>query len=200
HDGDIVPNTPLLEKNGNVYTLKEDFFGTIWIQANNIVLDGAGYTLQGLRLRGSNLRGPSEPDCMNIIVKDLKMVNSSLLAVGGGNHTFIDNTFEDSEIFFTATIAIGDDLFKNNTFVNVRFSFTYGGGSLVVMSENNFLNMKMLAFGSYFPKLDRNYYNDYTLKYPNATQVSNSDIWNTPYIMPIEEQVIQSQIQWIIIL
>jgi hypothetical protein len=108
-------------------------------------------------------------------------------AVGSGNHTFIDSYFEHSEISFTGALGVGDDVFKNNTFVDVTFTLTYGGGSRIVMSENNFVNIKMIAFGTYFPKLDRNYYNDYTLKYPNATQVNNLNIWNTPYIMPIEE-------------
>ena len=186
-NGDIVPNTALLERNGNVYSLKGDILGSVWIQANNITLDGAGHSLQWLRLRGSNLQGPSDPDCKNVIVKNIKIVNGTIGAVGGGNHTFVDNIFESSEISFMGSIGVGNDDFKNNTFVNVQFTFTYGGGSLIAMTENNFVNVKILSFISYFPKLDRNYYNDYTIKYPNATQVDNSDTWDTPYVMPIEE-------------
>jgi len=184
-NGDITPYTPLLERNGNIYTLKADL-DTIWIQAKDITINGAGHTLKWLRLRGSNLNGPSDPDCMGIVVKNLKIV-STLYAVGGGNHTFIDNTFENTDIIFTGHIGIGDDVFKNNTFVNVTFYLTYGGGSLIVMSENNVINTKMIAFGTYFPRLDRNYYDDYTQKYPNATQIINSDTWDTQYVMPIDE-------------
>jgi hypothetical protein len=46
-DGSIEPSTNLLERNGTTYTFKGDIFGTIWVQTNNIIIDGAGHTVQG---------------------------------------------------------------------------------------------------------------------------------------------------------
>ena len=46
-DGSVEPSTNLLERNGTTYTFKDDIFGTIWVQTNNIIIDGAGHTLQG---------------------------------------------------------------------------------------------------------------------------------------------------------
>lgn len=46
-NGSIEPSTNLLERNGTVYTFKGDIFGTIWVQTNNIIIDGTGHTLRG---------------------------------------------------------------------------------------------------------------------------------------------------------
>jgi hypothetical protein len=49
---------------------------------------------------------------------------------------------EHSEISFIGALGVGDDVFKNNTFVDVTFTLTYGGGSRIVMSENNSSTLK----------------------------------------------------------
>lgn len=46
-DGSVEPSTDLIELNGNVYTLKGNIEGTLVVEVDNVVLDGAGYTLQG---------------------------------------------------------------------------------------------------------------------------------------------------------
>ncbi|MCW4044706.1 MAG: DUF1565 domain-containing protein [Candidatus Bathyarchaeota archaeon] len=46
-DGSITPETAPITQNGNVYTLTSDIWGSITVEKFNIVIDGAGYTLQG---------------------------------------------------------------------------------------------------------------------------------------------------------
>lgn len=51
-DGSVDPPTPLIQRNGDVYTLTGNISTTdadigIVIERDNIILDGAGYTLQG---------------------------------------------------------------------------------------------------------------------------------------------------------
>ncbi|MCL2288115.1 MAG: hypothetical protein FWC33_02900 [Candidatus Bathyarchaeota archaeon] len=197
-DGTIEPNTKLLEQNNNVYTFKGDISGTLDIHANNIVIDGAGYTLNGGILLAANHRPSNDPNhpvdyphtdcCLNVVVKNLKIINGGITSgAGGKNYTFIGNYFENARIRFIGNAGDDVDLFVHNTFVNVTFDFTYGGGSLVVMTENNMVNINVIAFGTYFPKLDRNYYGDYTVRYPYAVQVGNSGVWNTPYVLSIYE-------------
>jgi hypothetical protein len=193
-DGTIEPNTKLFEQNGNVYTFKGDISGTIDVHANNIVIDGAGYTLNGGILLSANHRPYNEADyahavecCLNVVVKNLKIINGGITSGSGGkNYTFIGNYFENARIRFIGNADGGEDLFTHNTFVNVTFDITYGGGGLIVLTENNLVNVDMIAFGSYFPKLDRNYYGDYTMWY-SATRVTGSDVWSTPYVLSIYE-------------
>jgi parallel beta-helix repeat protein len=46
-DGNISPSTTPIQQTGNIYTLTSDMDGDIAVEANNIVLDGKGYTLFG---------------------------------------------------------------------------------------------------------------------------------------------------------
>ena len=46
-DGSVEPQTAPIHRNGDIYTLIEDFYGPVVIEKDNIVFDGAGYTLQG---------------------------------------------------------------------------------------------------------------------------------------------------------
>ena len=194
-DGSFEPNTALLERNGNIYTFKGDISGTLDVHANNIIIDGAGYTLNGGILLSANHRPYTVADyehatgcCLNVVVKNLKISNGGITSgAGGKNYAFIGNYFENSRIRFIGNADAGEDIFTHNTFVNVIFDFTYGGGNLVVMTENNLVNVAMIAFGTYFPKLDGNYYGDYIMRYPYATRIAGLGVWDTPYVMPIEE-------------
>ncbi len=57
-DGSIDPSTAPIKQVGNVYTLTDNITGNnetaIEVQKNNIIIDGAGYTLQG---QGANVGG-----------------------------------------------------------------------------------------------------------------------------------------------
>ena len=46
-DGSIYPETALIQRSGNTYTFTGNVYGAIRILKSNIVLDGAGYTLNG---------------------------------------------------------------------------------------------------------------------------------------------------------
>ena len=96
-DGSIVPSTVPIQKVGNVYTFIDNITNsTIEVQCNNIVINGAGFTLQyygyawynGIFLkRGSN----------NITIKNLNIL---------GFHTGI-RTYSSSNIIITRNIIHG---------------------------------------------------------------------------------------------
>ena len=46
-DGSIYPPTVPIQRNGDIYTFTDNIYATMKIQRSNVVLDGAGYTLQG---------------------------------------------------------------------------------------------------------------------------------------------------------
>jgi hypothetical protein len=46
-DGNIIPADATIQRDGDLYTFRDNIYGTIKIQRSNIVLDGAGYTLSG---------------------------------------------------------------------------------------------------------------------------------------------------------
>src|SRR3990170_8806158 len=45
-DGSVV-GTNTIQRNGNIYTLTANISGGIQVQKSNILIDGAGYTVQG---------------------------------------------------------------------------------------------------------------------------------------------------------
>ena len=47
-DGSIDPQTTSILRNGNNYTITGNIFGPIVVERNNTIVDGAGYTVQGL--------------------------------------------------------------------------------------------------------------------------------------------------------
>ena len=51
-DGSVDPSTVPIQRSGDIYTLTGNIAGNITVQKYNIVIDGAGYTLQGPGVAG----------------------------------------------------------------------------------------------------------------------------------------------------
>ena len=191
-DGSIEPITALLERNGNTYTVKGDIFGTIWVQTDNIVIDGAGYTLQGDGTNhGQNseigilLGGPdlSYRKCRAVLVKNLRIYNipRGIFSIGGSNNSFIGNYFDKSGIEIQGNANLTGDLIKHNTLINTSISFDYNPNGTDIITENNFIDSAIYIWLANTPAVDRNYWSDYTTKYPDAKELDDTGIWDTPY-------------------
>ena len=97
----------MLERNGTTHTFKGDIFGAIWVRTNNIIIDGAGHTLQGngidagqnteigILLGGSDL---SHRECRSVLMENLRVLNipAGVFSVGESNNSFIGNYFDRS--------------------------------------------------------------------------------------------------------
>jgi len=192
-DGSVEPSTNLLERNGTTYTFKGDIFGTIWVQTNNIIIDGAGYTLRGNGINtGQNseigilLGGPdlSHRICRGVLVENLRLYNipRGIYSVGGSNNSFIGNYFDKSSIEIQGNANSTGDLIKHNILINASVSFDYNPNGTDIITENNFVNSAIFLWLANAPVVDRNYWSNYTAKYPNATELDSSGIWDTPYV------------------
>jgi parallel beta-helix repeat protein len=94
-DGSIKPSTAPIQRTGRTYTLTENITNyTIEIQNNDVVLDGAGFSLQGNGIG----RGVSLKNIANSTVKNLELTGFRLavevLSSSGNNIT--QNTITDS--------------------------------------------------------------------------------------------------------
>jgi len=67
-DGSVTPATAPVQQTGNIYSLAIDMDGDIAVDANNIVLDGKGYTLLG---------GVSLAHVSNVTVKGFVITNTA---------------------------------------------------------------------------------------------------------------------------
>jgi hypothetical protein len=189
-DGSIEPDTDViwLQRNGSTYTFVVDFFGTITVQKAGITIDGAGHTLQGNRreadLRGINLVGHDETFNAygNVLVKNIRIYNfAEGIRTPTNNNSFIGNRFENAGIHILGGSGEGN-IVKNNFFIKTSIFVDYNHGGRDVITENNFFDSGTLVDLADAPIVDRNYWSNFTIKYPNATQVEGLGIWDTPYV------------------
>jgi hypothetical protein len=192
-DGSVEPSTSLLARNGTKYTFTGDIFGTIWVQTNNIIINGAGHTLQGSGIdTGQNtdigilLGGPdlSHRECAQVLVQNLRIYNipRGIFSVGGSNNSFIGNYFEKSGMEIQGNANQTGDLIKHNTFINATIAFDYDPNGTDIITENNLVNCEIGIWLSTPPIVDRNYWSEYFSKYPNALEIQGTGIGNTPYV------------------
>ena len=167
-DGSVEPDTDLLERNGTIYTLKGDIFGTIMVQKNGITIDGEGYTIEGgkeVSVRGVYLVGPdlSRPSCRDVLVTNLRIFNfyDGIFAVGSSNISIIGNSLENVGIHFLGGANITGNLVKHNNFTDAGVFIDYNKGGLDIITENNFINGWVMVGLSDVPIVERNYWSDY---------------------------------------
>jgi len=79
-DGSIDPPTALIQRNGDVYTLTgnitSDAHGIV-VEKDNIVVDGAGYTVEGMMEGASESKGIDLSSRINVTVTNIKITSFS---------------------------------------------------------------------------------------------------------------------------
>jgi parallel beta-helix repeat protein len=187
-DGSVEPQTASLQRNGDTYTLTSDLFGGIKAQKSYVTLNGAGYTIArndsgtGVDLGNDVGQDPSRTPLTNVTVTNLKIINCTV-AIGNENtynNTFVGNYIENCDTGFWITGSANNTLYRN-TIKNcpTGISINYGSGSNIIV-ENNILSSYSVWL-SPDPTVDRNYWGDYTTRFPDAKEIDNSGVWDTPY-------------------
>jgi len=190
-DGSIEPLTTLIQRNGNVYTFNGNISGSIAIHKSNIVIDGAGYTLQGNGGTGIDLTNnvnemPSSREIWNVTVRNLRIMNFnfSIDTEGGGNHTFtydyIANTTNDVRGGIFLWGCNGNNI-SHCTIIGDPAIYMHFVSSHNTITENNLSgDLSVMISGDEI--VDRNYWVDYLVKYPNASEIDSTGVGNTPYV------------------
>jgi len=70
-DGSIDPPTPCIQRGGNVYTFTCDIQDSIVVERDNIVIDGAGYTVQGAEVFDS--KGINLSNRRNVTIRNMRI-------------------------------------------------------------------------------------------------------------------------------
>lgn len=187
-DGSIE-GTSQIQRRGDTYTLTGNLSGSIQVQRSDIVIDGAGYAIKGdgegigIDLNNDHGIDPSRAQIKNVTVKNLKIINfrHAVRCVPSVNDTFVGNYVADCYTGFDIWYTANHTLMYNtveNCVTGITISF---GGRGNVITENNILNSSVGVMDSQENTVDRNYWSDYSTTYPNATEIGDSGVWDTPY-------------------
>ena len=202
-----VEGTSKIQRQENVYTLINNIFGTVEVEKDDIVIDGSGYTLQGRGIdeigdeRGIYLKGLGwgHPGCGNVSVKNFRISNflEGIYVVGGRNNSIVGNFLENASLHVLGSANLTGDLIKHNTIKDSWVFIDYNLGGIDVVTENNFIACGIYVGLSVAPVVDRNYWSDYLEKYPDAEELGDSGIWDTPYIDDRYEEDLAGSGIWI---
>jgi len=133
-DGDVT-GTDLIQRGGNVYTFTGDVDGSIVVACDDVIIDGAGYTLQG----NGKLTGVWLQERYNVEIKNLHIKNfhSGILVTFGSsmdsytNVTISGNTIKDNGCGIKFSMFIRGNNVLDNTIANNTY------GVYIIYSSNN---------------------------------------------------------------
>lgn len=106
------------------------------------------------------------------------------------NNTIADNNISENEVGVALFRCEGGNTFIDNVITNNECGISIVNCSQNMIFHNWFINntSQAISYDSVniwdngFPS-GGNYWSDYMERYPNATEIDNSGIWNTPYII-----------------
>ena len=212
-DGSITPETGLISRNGNTYTLTGNVTNyQISILCSNIFFDGAGYTINVTAYKVLDENGypkyvanyQSEGIRLGIDLTrntNVTIKNVNIFADSRAIHLYESSGCRITEITSQSSIDVHGN---NNNVTNCQAPISIFSGSGNIISKNNisdlyvgvpggnqiYLNnifVNRTHFGSANNFLDNgsvgNYWVDYTTRYPNASEIDHTGVGDTSYVV-----------------
>jgi hypothetical protein len=198
-DGSVTPETDYISRGENVYTLTSDIIDEYFIEilCSNIVFDGAGHTINVTR----NYASPLDlNEVTNVTIRNIEVCSLYIsIDLSSCSHCLITgvktrenvriigtfNTLTESNAMVSMWQGSNNLIIKNNiTGINIGSNFN-------TFSQNNILfDPEPVYYSNWIEHANfwdngsvGNYWRDYSTKYPNALEISNSGICNTPYVI-----------------
>lgn len=135
-DGSIEPSTAPIQHTGSIYTLTDNIQNcNITIQRNNIILDGAGFSLQGLR-DIYNLAAISMT-CTNVTVFNFNISDWNLGILGVYDNNTIQSNYFSNNNLDVAVYASNYKIIGNRI------------GPERIVGNNNIISQNQIVLGDY---------------------------------------------------
>jgi parallel beta-helix repeat protein len=212
-DGSVDPETAPIQRAGDTYTFTEDIYSpfvldmsALVVEKDNIVLDGAGFSLQGV---GNGL-GINVTSRSNVTIENLevKKFDVGIIIWESSNNTIFENTLTENDvgvglwhvsdnkisgnIIFANSetgIAISDNGTLNdvvgNYLANNWVGIGFGYGTLNIIAENYIANNEEgIYFGGDPPTLGASDNTLYRNSFINNTKQTNDNHWTNSFSRP----------------
>jgi len=197
-DGSVDPPTAPIGSPDNVtYTFTDNIYDSIVVERNNILVDGAGYSVEGPALEsGISLAERSNVTIKNMEIKafdiGIHLSYSSNNSISGNN---IANNFVGISLWGSSNNSISRNKITGNYWYAIE---------LVLSSNNSFYHNNFVENSIQVETLDSmnlwddnypsggNYWSDYTdvdlYSGPYQSEAGGDGIWDHPYIIDANNQ------------
>ncbi|MDG6221817.1 MAG: NosD domain-containing protein [Candidatus Bathyarchaeota archaeon] len=168
----------------------------IQIFENMLVNNAFGITLSGYNYQHTGYEGSN-----NVSIRCNNFTgNTPAIDVSRSNNNIISgNNFTDNGSAGIRLVNCQENLVVNNTFTaNLAPAVYLSGATNNIFYHNNFINNRTEGLSISNPWFwgsgesesnnwdngyEGNYWSDHSTRYPNATELDNSSIWNTPFVI-----------------
>jgi hypothetical protein len=205
-NGSITPETGYIHRAGNVYTLTADIMEeySISIRCSNIIFDGAGHLIDvavpgTFSINGYPAayldHGINLVEVNNVTVKNIEISSDgySISLQFSSNCQIIGISTDKSVTLFESNYnnitdsntGVSIEVGSNNQVTRNNINHVFVGGSSNIFFKNNFYLTEYPEFNEaiWDNGFIGNYWSNYTIKYPNASEIGNTGIGDTPYFI-----------------
>lgn len=187
-DGSIEPsNANITTLDKITYTLSGDIFDEICVQRNNIIIDGAGHTIQadGIGISLSNLN--------QVTIKNMNLINCSIYLYLSSNITIYRNTIENSNGYGIVLDDSKYNIISENNVTGIRLfeqlhidpgRYTIGNS----IFENRIIDKELAIIASCYNSIYRNHFCNAGINCESITKytvmqfASGNHIWNNNFL------------------
>jgi len=136
-DGSVDPPTAPIQRDRNVYTFTDNIYGEIVLERDNVVLDGAGYTLQGTPTwysKGIDLTGRSNLTIKNM---EIKTFFFGIWLNMSSSNSIYGNKIKNNKVGIWLSDSSSNNIYRNNVTRNNNYGVYLGYSSSNSIYENN---------------------------------------------------------------
>ncbi|MEM2099569.1 MAG: NosD domain-containing protein [Candidatus Bathyarchaeia archaeon] len=167
-----VEGTAAIRRDGNVYTFTGNVYGAIVVEKDNVVVDGAGYTLQGT----GNETGIQITSGENVTIKNLniKSFGKGIALEDSSKCTIVGNNMVYNNWGIKLYNASGNIISENQITENIPIEGLFNGGIFICGFSNR-------VYGNYIANNENGVilYNDYGGTSSNTISenyITNNDV------------------------
>jgi parallel beta-helix repeat protein len=139
-DGSIDPSDVPIQRNGDIYTLTGDVYGSIVVEKDGVIVDGAGYTVQGTGALDSEGILLSETNNVTIKNVEIKAFYTGITISVSSNNKLYRNKVANNLYAIRVYQSSNNRVVESKVTANIFFGIWHEHSSESSISRNNIAN------------------------------------------------------------